>query len=66
MQYNCAGGHDHLESSLKRAAAAQAGPQTREEWKAQAMILSTAAACAIHGCCDWDAAEEYERWDGMA
>jgi hypothetical protein len=66
MQYNCAGGQDHLESSVKRSVTAKVGPQTRDEWRAQATILSATAACAIHGCCDGDCVEEYERWDGMA
>ncbi len=38
----------------------------REGWPNNANAVLMAAASPVHGCCDEESAEDYERWDGMS
>ena len=40
-------------------------PSSRPAQSAVLAAMAQAAACPVHGCWEEEAAEEYERWDGM-
>jgi hypothetical protein len=65
MKFDRTAGQEDLETT-PQAQPAGKPRRYRDDSPASVALLTQAAACAVHGCCDGEWGEEYERWDGMA
>ena len=65
MKFDRTAGQEDLENA-PQGNAAWTKRRFRDDPTGATALITQAAACAVHGCCDEEWAEEYERWDGMA
>jgi hypothetical protein len=57
-------GHQELEAA-DGIALAPGHRSVSDQWQHNAAVIASSVACAVHGCCDGEWAEEEERWDGL-